>query len=146
MKEQVYVKKFINFIKERYKGLDVSYLYDSDEDMFYIYHNDVSLESDSGFTAYVGELMKTILLNNNVQNYAFDYDFDSVLLKPRDCYGFSANFAVEVVSKIVLSQPPSVTYSINYSNDSMFPKSITLKGYKYDNSKGNNYYSTEVAA
>lgn len=71
-----YIEQFIGIIKGKYNDLYVDYDYNSELDLFEIWHNDYELQfNNHEFLVFAGEMIKDILCKNNIYNFYFGYDY-----------------------------------------------------------------------
>jgi len=72
-----YIIKFIEKIKIQYPELIIEYEYDENEDQYKIWHTNREIQSSNtnDFLDYCGNLLRTILYNNNIYNFSFGYDY-----------------------------------------------------------------------
>ena len=72
-----YIVKFIGEIKTQYPELIIEYEYDEKEDQYKIWHTnrEIQFGNTSDFLDCCGNLLRTILYNNNIYNFSFGYDY-----------------------------------------------------------------------
>ena len=71
------IEKLKQEIKNEYKNIMIDYHYDSEEDLYLIYHNNSELQyNDNQFLDFVGGLLREYILNKEIYNVGFGYDYD----------------------------------------------------------------------
>lgn len=72
-----YIIKFIEKLKTQYPELIIDYEYNEEEDQYKIWHTNREIQSSNtnNFLDYCGNLLRTILYNNNIYNFSFGYDY-----------------------------------------------------------------------
>lgn len=76
IKEEGFIKEFVDTIKKEYPSLMIDYYYDDEDEYFAIWHNNPKLQFENdNFLEYVGGLMKEKLVSNGVKDFSFAYDY-----------------------------------------------------------------------
>ena len=72
-----FIIEFIEKLKLRYSELIIGYEYNEEEDQYCIWHTNKYLQfsGTNEFLNYSGNLLKTVLYNNNIYNISFGYDY-----------------------------------------------------------------------
>lgn len=110
------IEKFIRELKNKYYDIGIGYVYNEDEDLFDIWHNNKELQfSNKGFLKFVGKLLKEIIYSQGIYNISFGYDYTKTT---------SDESSYVAQSKVILGSDPIITMSLN--ND--------LKGFLSNNS------------
>ncbi|MCQ4924959.1 hypothetical protein NE686_17800 [Tissierella carlieri] len=69
------IRGFICEISNKYPSLKIEYDYDSDLDLYDIWHTDQYLQfNDKNFKQYIAEKAREYLFDNNIYNFSFGYD------------------------------------------------------------------------
>lgn len=133
------IEKFIRELKSKYYDISIGYIYNEDEDLFDIWHNNKDLQfSNNDFLKVVGNLLKEIIYSQGIYNVSFGYDY---MKTTSDENSYVAQ------KKAILETDPIITMSLNndlkgfLSNDSTI---VIRKESFFD--IGNNtkvYYSKE---
>ena len=110
------IEKFIMELKSKYYDINIGYIYNEDEDLFDIWHNNKELQfSNKDFLKFVGELLKEIVYSQGIYNVSFGYDYTKTT---------SDENSYVAQGKVVLGTNPIITRSLNndlkgfLSNDS----------------------------
>lgn len=110
------IEKFIMELKSKYYDINIGYIYNEDEDLFDIWHNNKELQfSNKDFLKFVGELLKEIVYSQGIYNVSFGYDYTKTT---------SDENSYVAQGKVVLGTNPIITMSLNndlkgfLSNDS----------------------------
>lgn len=74
------VHEFINGILDHYPCLVISFYYDENEDEYYIWHEDVSMEFyDRKFHSVVAKLAREKLFDNGIYNFTFSFGKEGII-------------------------------------------------------------------
>jgi hypothetical protein len=73
-----YIIEFIEKITAQYPELKIDYEYNEEEDYYRVRHTNKYLQfgNTTEFLNHSGNLLRTILYDNNIYNFSFGYDYD----------------------------------------------------------------------
>lgn len=70
------IKDFIYKVSLEYPSLHIDYEYDSEEDEYFIWHNNAELEYDNPlFKSFVAKAAREYLFDDNIYNFCFVFDY-----------------------------------------------------------------------
>lgn len=110
------IEKFIKELKSKYYDISIGYIYNENEDLFDIWHNNKDLQfSNKDFLKFVGKLLKEVIYSQGIYNVSFGYDYTKTT---------NDEISYVVQSKVILETNPIIKISLNndlkgfLSNDS----------------------------
>ena len=96
------IKEFSSEIKKKYPNLYIEVNYDSEEDLYEVWHDNADLEyKNIQFKELVGLKAQEILFDNDIFNFYFGYDYFKTLEKASKVYSFiNKDLKIKIEGKV----------------------------------------------